>query len=58
MTFNVGDTVKSQPIGSKESFVGTIVEVLKNYNNRNVYNIRDAYNLRWQRDEWDLEAAT
>jgi hypothetical protein len=48
-TINIGDTVISQPIGSKESFTGTVVATV-----RDGYTIRDAFNLKWHRSEEDL----
>lgn len=56
MTFAIGDTVKSQPVGSKESFVGTIVEEFTNGPGGVRYNVRDGFNKRWQRAIWELEA--
>lgn len=49
MTFNLRDTVTSQPCGSKESFVGVVIA-----KDSTGYTIRDAFNLRWLRDESDL----
>jgi hypothetical protein len=54
MKIDKGATVLSQPIGSKESFVGTVVDVQTNGKNIPFYIVRDCFNLRWFRDEEDL----
>lgn len=57
MNFTKGDTVISQPIGSKESFKGTVVGVGTNYKNEEFYNVRDFYGLLWQRSGSELALA-
>jgi hypothetical protein len=49
MTLQVGDTVDSIEVGTKEAFTGTIVKVLPF-----AYHVRDAFNKRWHRSEDEL----
>lgn len=50
MIFENGDIVTSHPIGSKESFTGTVVGI----GNHDTYTVRDFYGLLWHRAGCDL----